>query len=287
MNSRLLKLFCLAFWSVSGAAMAQTSAPLAPADQSALDAARTIERTEQLWFAPVDWNERGASLASLVARVSTSLGEGAPHIEVRSATATKLTFALPKAPLGPTLVCLSRLANCQVWVLAKGLLIAPESALSNEERAAVKRKAGGAWNQSLIAVGSNYYGSTWSGFGQFDRTLFTIIGADLKAHLAAKGQTAPMQPPVPVGVQPATANPKETISAPFELPFGELSPATQRVLRDYWSAHVQNFSDKNHPAPPLSPEIVVGFDDTKPNSLRLFVRGAALSSFQREWNVNR
>lgn len=266
-------------------AQAPVPATLSPTDQKALEDARALTRNETACKGALDWNETNASFSDIVAHIQTRLGVNAPPIEVRTTSALRATFTLTQAPLGMTLNSLARLASCRVWVFAGGIVVAPEAVLSDEEAAAVKRREGGDLMQSSVITGSS---ASWSGRNVQNRVALRIIGADVKAHLAAKGQTGPKPLPVPSTSTPPTVQ-RDTLAAPFELPFGELSPATQDLLQELLDAQVRSFpgsAAKDKPVPRLNPEVVVGFDDTQPHSLRLFVRGTDLPVWQTRWDVS-
>ena len=258
------------------AAHAQTEVPalqelLAPADQKSLDDARTLARYEALWSKPLNWNAKAVSLQTLATSVQTLLGKDGPSIEVRAPDEGRVTFALRPAPLGPTLVSLARLANCRVWVFASGLVIAPESALSEEERVAIKGREGGEWTKSSVVWFSS---ESWGGRNHLSSVALRIVSADLLKRLAEKGQTAPAQP---------VTDTEER--APFELPFGELQPATQRVLQEMVDERVKDSRKPlgENETPVLLPSVIVCFDDENSGQNTLFLRGAALNRFFTRW----
>ncbi len=281
-------LVALALCSFSLSATAQTAlpapevvAPLAPVFQNALDRGRALERNEKLWHTELEWKEKDASLSSVVARVQTDLGESAPPLEVRSPTPTKSTFALSKAPLGPTLVCLAQLSNCRVWVFFNRIVVAPETALTDEERAAIKRGEGGDW--TLSSVGGGTWNRSWSGRDFQDRTLSRLVGEDIKTRLAAKGVAAPVQDELPTMIAGGRIiRSMNSEKAPFELPFGELQPASQRALQEMVNGKAKRFSGSSKTE--LSPEVVVCFDDTQSNRMRLFLRGTSFNPFLARWD---
>ena len=301
---------------ICGTATAQTTAPapLSPADQSALDTARILERNEALWNQTLDLNEKEASLADIIAHIQTALGEGAPQVELRSPGATKSTFSLTGTPIGLSLTSLAQLSNCRVWVFDH-FVVAPESALTDEERAAIERREGGEWALSSAAGGLRTK-SSWSGRELRCRTVVRLVGADIKAHLAAQAapaQAAPAQA-APAQAAPAQAAPAQAASAqaapaqaapaqaapvaantriivaasqekaPFELPFGELQPASQKALQDLVNDETKRFySQTSQESSVLSPEVMVCFDDTRGSQMTLFLRGATIKSFSPRW----
>ena len=261
------------------AAAAQTDAPipiettLSSADQSALSVARRLTRFEELWSKPLAWKETNASTTQVAADVRRQLGPDAPSIEVRAPILNHWTFAMKEAPLGATLCALALLANCQVWVFSDGLVIAPEEALSDDERAAIKARKGGAWEESVANEGSSY---KWGGREQIEQVLVNIIGADIQAHLAAKGLPAPVEAPVAPqnpAVPRTNSFDASKPTAPFELPFGELSPVSRQLLQELLKEQVRRLRIPQEQTPTLSPDLVVGFDDKSTSNPRLFVRG--------------
>ncbi len=286
---------------ICGTATAQTTAPapLSPADQSALDTARILERNEALWNQTLDLNEKEASLADIIAHIQTALGEGAPQVELRSPGATKSTFSLTGTPIGLSLTSLAQLSNCRVWVFDH-FVVAPESALTDEERAAIERREGGEWALSSAAGGLRTK-SSWSGRELRCRTVVRLVGADIKAHLAAQAapaqaapaqaasaQAAPAQA-APAQAAPVAANTRIIVAAsqekaPFELPFGELQPASQKALQDLVNDETKRFySQTSQESSVLSPEVMVCFDDTRGSQMTLFLRGATIKSFSPRW----
>ena len=283
LGGRLLWLTASALLPAVALAQTIANAPtaLAPTDQKALDDARALTRNEKACQNALDWEEKNASLAEVAAHIQKQMGQDAPSIEVRTTDPLRATFALTKAPLGKTLNSLARLANCRVWVFSGGVILGPESVLSEEEVAAIERREGGDWMQSSVVTGSS---AAWSGRDAQNRVSMRIIGTDVKAKLAAKGQTEPKAPPPPTAGQP-----RDNLTAPFELPFGELSPATQGVLQELLNTQVRLFSGsagKDKPVPPIPPEAFVGFDDTRPQRVRLFVRGMELPAWQTQWDLS-
>ncbi len=295
---RITVALLLAFPLVPDVAFAQTAPPvattLAPDDQSALDNARALQRNEALWNKPIDWNEKNASLGTIANHVQSALGPDAPTIEMRAPDVNRSTFALSKAPVGTTLISLAKLANCKVWVFADGIVIAPETALTDEERAAVKAKKGGDWTQSSTVFQSS---ESWNGRAEVESTSVRILSIDLKARLAVKGQTTP--------VAVDSSDPTKRKTAPFQLPFGELSPAAQKVLQELFAETMKRFAGYAtqpgfvaFPPPPgapprptettiLPPSVVVCFDDTQPNMSQttLFLQSDELDLGQARWYV--
>jgi len=280
-----MKLFATIFtFSLALSAMAQTGAPvettISPADQSALDAARRLTKIEALWTKPLAWKENGASTLQIAEDVRAQLGPDAPPIEVRGPEVNRSTFALEEAPLGVTLCAIAELANCRVWVFSNGIVIAPEIELSDEERSAVKAGRGGVWDESSAVIGST---SSWGGREQINRIVVRVVGAEVQKHPAPPQPAPPAPDPSAPRVMTHSSN---DLSAPFEVPFGELSPPSQKLLQELLDAQVK----RNNPAakpPTIAPENVVGFDDNYGNQRRLFVRGTTLQSWQTLWVVPR
>ena len=289
------------------ASLAQTGAPTpnsSPTGEMSIDEARSLAHNEALWNKALNWNEKNASLQTVVTHVRAALGQNAPPIEVRAPDVNRSTFTLAKAPIGTTLVSLAKLANCEVWVFVDGLVIAPKSALSNEERAAIQRHAGGDWTHSSFSGGSS---QGWSGRRQFESAATRTISTELKARRAAKDQADP------VTVAPHKSM-GENETAPYELRFGELSTTTQRVLQELFSKKIERSTNLAEPPRLLSfllplpadvspssalpkpvetttlpPTTLVCFDDTRPNwnQAILFLKSDELNLDGARWYVEK
>ena len=205
------------FCAVVSAQQTNVSAQPPVTSQKTLDDAFSLFRIATLWNKPVDWNEQEATIPQIVDHVRQNLGKEAPAIEVRGQDNTLTTFMLPQAPLGPTLTSLAELGNYQVWVFPDRLLLAPENSLTEIEKETVKQRTSGEWKRSSQA-GSSY----WDSSKAISTAALPLIGADIKAHVEAKGQT-----PTPDVPKPRTSNDH----FPYEIPLGELSPTSQVILQ--------------------------------------------------------
>lgn len=286
----LLALFGVPSWSQTQTEPALTEKPASTPlkfNQSDLKEARELLRVVQLWNKPLDWKEKGASMADIVAHLRQALGDDVT-IEARGKNNNLSTFDLPQSPLGPTLSSVASLANAKLWVFPSRLLLAPENLLTPKETSAVKEGMGGEWKESSIAGGNRWNPSEW-----FQQVALSLVGDDLKERFVAKGLTPiqPPPPPSPVTIPKDGARPETSMfvkrewSGPpplaYQLPLSDLSPATKEVLQNLldggleraetWKPNAQGDATPVK-APLLAASTIVSFDDIQNGQLQLLLQ---------------
>lgn len=218
-------------------------------NEKELAQALSLVRTTNLWTKTFDWKETGVTTEDMVAHVRTMLGTEAPSIEVRGKDECRSTFVLQKATLGSVLCSLAELANRRVWVFPGRLVLASEEDLTAEERAAVKKEKAGTW----------WRNSKWNANDNLVQATMRVVEPDLKQRLAAKGQTTPLPPPA----QPD----KGKRFASYELPFGELSPLSQKAIKD-----LVNLTSRLPETPPISSNLVICLDERRESLKAWFLK---------------
>ncbi|RYX81711.1 hypothetical protein EON83_22770 [bacterium] len=316
--------FTLAATLLGGVAYAQTPAAdnVAPAvttlstaeHQKNFDDALRALRVMRLWNKPLDWNETGSSTKDVVTHVRKAMGEDAPLIEVRSKDANRSTFVLKQAPLGPTLLALADLADTSLWVFPGRLVLGPENMLSPEEKAAIQDSKGGEWQKStfaqnngaIVISGGLNRGGPWDPTRLMIDSAVSIAGSEIKTLLAAKGVPAP----APVSEQP-TSNPamrpnmtpeertkareemfkemaaREARPWPYELTFGELSPATQENLKELLKIRYYRPEQLANALKTITPSTIVGFNDMKDRQTELRLQNIKEGTTTERTDVNR
>lgn len=251
--------------SPAGTAQVPTS-EISDADQKELAQALSLAITTNLWSKSLEWKETGATTKDVAAHLGKMLGNSAPSIEVRGKDEVRSTFALQKAILGPVLCSLAELANCRVWVFPGRLVIAKEEVLTDDERVAVKNQKAESWKQDSKGSTTRY----------LVRVAAPIIALDLKQRLAARGQTTPLAPP---------SNPESTSVASYELPFGQLSTDSQKLLQDMVNVTVP----VDNP-PVITPGMIVCLDVREDYGNSLFFKepGVGAPLFKRyNWYISK
>ena len=159
----------------------------------------------------IDLTVKTATLEEIAAQVEKKLSQPAPKIEVRGALPIRLSFALKKSKVGDALGSAAALAGAKLWVFGDHYLLAPESALSDEEQAVMKQSIGGAWN-----IKGRIDQQFFNADGEIRRVFSTLISDEVKAaNVVAQTNTT-----AGAGTAPG---PKIT--------FGSLSPDAQAMLQ--------------------------------------------------------
>ncbi len=197
---------------------------------------------------PLDLKVDGATLEEIAARVQTLIPEPAPKIEVRGALAIRLSFALQKSTVGAALGAAATLAGAQLWVFPDHLLLAPRTALSDEEQAAQKQIGDVPWG-----FGN---GSPRRAFSDNEvrRVFSNLIGDELRDKFEGVAATT-----VPVAGQTSAPLAKTT--------FSSLSPQAKEMVQQLVAqmngvhVHEAQLSNPHHrfavPSFTLSPDSLV------------------------------
>lgn len=185
----------------------------------------------------IDLTMQNASVEDIAARVQTLLPQPAPKIEVRGVRPVQLSFALKNSKVGEALNSAASFGNAQLWMFSDYLLLAPETALSEEEH-----KETSTWEQRNGWPGS----LTFSMGVEMQKAFTNFISEELKAK-------------TPLQSADKTAAPAITM--------GQLSPDSQAMLQWLVGKTDREYArvEARFPGPPLgrvalSPGTVVEMD---------------------------
>ncbi len=166
--------------------------------------------------APLDLSVQNATLEEIAARIQKRLVQPAPRIEVRGARPIRLSFALKNSTVGDALGSAATLAGARLWIFDDHLLLAPETALTTEERMAFTTGNGNQWKPSK--------GVAQLGFA-FDsevrRVFGNLIGDELRAGFASA-------PATKTSPEDKTSPGKATLA---KTVFSQLSPQAKEMLQ--------------------------------------------------------
>lgn len=207
-------------------------------------------KMQRLCKTPLDLNVQNASLEDIAARVRKTLPQPAAPIEVRGALPMRLTFELKQSTVGASLRAAGALAGVKLWVFFDHLLLAPETAISPEERDALKAET--ASEEPEIGVVNRQ-------FSKEDTKRTRIFSAMVVEEIKARCLQA--------NTSIATGKTEPTL----QITFGQLSPDAQMMLQelvhknnDYF-AQSQDTSLSGNPPFTISPQSVIALNPLMPN----------------------
>ena len=189
-------------------------APLTPEQTKAIDRISSISRYEEFCKMPLDLKLEDGTIDDAVKRIKAAFPTQRFEIRQRDARPLKLSLNLKETTVGSVLSGMAALADCRLWVMPDGLLIAPPAKLTKAEQELVGRMDAGEWTQSgenpenqRADWGGNV---SWSAETNGQMLMANIIADEIKLL---------------------------KVDGPVKTTFGQFSPQTQKALRQLvdWS----------------------------------------------------
>ncbi|MBV9471044.1 MAG: hypothetical protein JOZ57_17540 [Abitibacteriaceae bacterium] len=220
--------------------------PLNPEQKTAINQAISLVRQEDLCNVPLNLKVVNASIEDIAAKIRANLPPRT-IIEVRLTTPARFTLELAAMPAGQILNAVATLGGGKLYVLHDRLLLTAEPQLSEAERTEAKT-----WITNISASG----GVGWSARSQSRVLLLRTIGASLHEWSNTKNK---------VDGLPAQQG------TPLQLRVGDMSPELQQMTQ-----YIVNWrpggGDYMRGSQVLTPDTLIIFDDSKPNSYNLEIK---------------
>ena len=228
---------------------APATAPLSPEQQSEIERVLQIAHNEEVCKYEFDLKLDNATIEDAARRIKASFPGQNIQIRQRDARPFKISLDLKRTTVGAVLQSIAALADCKLWVMPDGLLIAPEDKLINVERGLYEKRMAGEWAQSTQAGGRG-----WSGQLSGNQVFAEAIAQEVKGRNLTPG---------------ADGGVKAT--------FASFSPASQIMLQQIadWVANTNRRSDPEIRRLLLSPDSPIVVNTTDPKSTDITFGGGA------------
>lgn len=223
--------------------------PLPPQQQALIDKLFALAEQEDLCKSLVYLKVENASADDVVAALRKTMPERTLSIEVRGVTPLHTSFDAKSVRVGDVLQQLATQAGGELFVFSRGLILAPTSQLTEEERAEIKDRNGGLWSRNRSVMGDHYFG--WSTEFAAREVFAYAIAADI--------QGGPFSGAIP-GVT--------------ELKAGDLGPKAQVMLQQLlnWHHEYELADMPNVPATQLIPAVSIRLKLSDPKVIGITVR---------------
>lgn len=215
----MLPLCSLLFVSGSLAAKADGTARTAATQPDDAHKFLRVSLMQKTCRTPLDLKAESLTVEEVVGRVKKALLARKPsvvaRIEVRDVLPVRLSIAVKGSTIGRVLGSTAALAGASLWIFSDHTLIAPEKALSTEERNEIQNGFGSAW----ATAGSS---EQEQALRQKRKALSAFVGKEISA-IVANGGGVPFKKPV-MGITPTKTAINVTV--------GQLSPDAQAMLQE-------------------------------------------------------
>ena len=152
-------------------------APLSTKQQSEIERILSISRNEEFCHNALDLKLENATIEDVIARIKAAFPQQQVEIRQRDARPLQVSLDLQETTVGTVLQGVAELADCKLWVLPDGLLIAPPGKLNQVERELAERRLVGDWGQR-----SENYEEGWSNNSEGRRAFANVIAREVKAN---------------------------------------------------------------------------------------------------------
>ena len=220
-------------------------APFTSQQNAEIERVMSVARYEEFCKSALDLQLKDATIEEISTRIKAAFPSQQVEIRQRDAHPIKISIDSKETTVATVLSSVAALADCKLWVLPDGLLIAPLSKLNPNEKELVEKHMAGNWAENLIGGGHG-----WSS-DLIGRKIFAIaVAQEVKANGLAPNEK---------GVVKTT--------------FAKFSPQSQDILRQManWSA---NESSEYKPFI-LAPDSPVSVDTAKPGWVTVDLRGGS------------
>jgi hypothetical protein len=221
--------------------------PLSPEQKATVEKLLALSVQEHLCKSRIALKVDGASLEGVIARIKEVLPNEPVAIEVRGASPVRVGFDLKDASVSDVLQPIAALSGCKLWVLSRGLLIAPPSQLTKAEWADVNQSRGGEWAKNAT-VGTG---------GRSSQDVKSELFTQAIAQEATGSQAKPLPPQV------------------MKTTFGSFSPQSQAMMQEIvgWMNEGEHNSNPNAVPLHLNAGSSVTVDTTSPYGVTIYFGG--------------